>query len=748
MALDDGFSKVKKTGLEPFVKMVEGGDRNFFKAKEFIELFDVVFKMCIQREPYNWSAGLYEKYSNELLQYCLDTAKPKLDTAKNSFDHTALLKEWRLRWSNFKTVLKGFSKIFMYLDKFYTQNADRLATKLQGYKIYKENVFDTFVGPVRNAILNCITKERNGEEQDRNLLKECVEVFVEMGQNYQDKGIKIYQIELEKYLLDHIADHYRRSANTWMSQDECPAYLAKAERILSEEKGRVESYLHRTTLDSFLKECYARVLKAHQNDLLRKNTGLVYMLSQNLNDDLTRMYRLYSKYTDDLEPIAGIFQEHIAALGSDMVDKVFVAGDKGDKKAEEKKDEKKAEAKGTDHDLVKNLIELHARFGDMVKGSFQNNAIFQKALKKAFEVFVNKDTRLSKLLAVFAHEVLKKNSTIAGRDLEKTLDNVVFLFGYITDKDVFEFDYETFLADRLLMGTSESEHREKAMIAKLKIECGYQWTNKLETMFKDVQQSKLTVETFKKDIYDPDRNEDLSFHVNVCTKGIWPSTPAPAAIMPSELKTVTSKFRNYYCNKHNNHKLDWRLDMGQAEVQITFAPGMTRTFVCTTYMMLVLLLFNNNKVLTAKKVAEIIGVPLAECENHILSLVHPKVGVLLKLPMTATLEEDHKLKLNDKFNSKLLKTFVNLIPSRTRAVGVSQEKVNQTRQHIIDAAIVRIMKSRNHLKHNDLIAEVVSQLKARFVPAANVLRQRIETMIELEYMKRDPNDRSSYIYLA
>jgi len=61
----------------------------------------------------------------------------------------------------------------------------------------------------------------------------------------------------------------------------------------------------------------------------------------------------------------------------------------------------------------------------------------QKALKKAFEDFINRDNRVSKLLAKFVNDCLKKGSKINVRDLEATLDNVVFLYGYISEKDVF-----------------------------------------------------------------------------------------------------------------------------------------------------------------------------------------------------------------------------------------------------------------------------------------------------------------------
>jgi cullin 4 len=65
---------------------------------------------------------------------------------------------------------------------------------------------------------------------------------------------------------------------------------------------------------------------------------------------------------------------------------------------------------------------------------------------------------------------------------------------------------------------------------------------------------------------------------------------------------------------------------------------------------------------------------------------------------------------------------------------------------LIDAAIVRIMKSRKTLGHRDLVGEVLNQLK---FPAAGVdIKKRIESLIEREYLERTEGDRSRYNYLA
>ncbi len=58
------------------------------------------------------------------------------------------------------------------------------------------------------------------------------------------------------------------------------------------------------------------------------------------------------------------------------------------------------------------------------------------------------------------------------------------------------------------------------------------------------------------------------------------------------------------------------------------------------------------------------------------------------------------------------------------------------------------MKSRKTLDHNNLIAEVTRQLSARFVPNPNVIKKRIESLIEREFLERAPSDIRLYNYVA
>lgn len=76
----------------------------------------------------------------------------------------------------------------------------------------------------------------------------------------------------------------------------------------------------------------------------------------------------------------------------------------------------------------------------------------------------------------------------------------------------------------------------------------------------------------------------------------------------------------------------------------------------------------------------------------------------------------------------------------------TNEMVMQDRQHQIDAAIVRVMKTRKTLAHKLLMNELMTQL--RFPVSATDLKKRVESLIDREYIERDPSDAQIYNYLA
>lgn len=135
-------------------------------------------------------------------------------------------------------------------------------------------------------------------------------------------------------------------------------------------------------------------------------------------------------------------------------------------------------------------------------------------------------------------------------------------------------------------------------------------------------------------------------------------------------------------------------------------------------------------------------------------MVHGKAAnrVLRKDPPKGEIKKVDKLYVNDSFQSKLHKVKILSVTAKQGETEPEQKetrnKVDEDRRHEIEAAIVRIMKSRKTLQHNNLVSEVIEQLKARFSPTPPVIKKRIEALIEREYLTRDNVDRKLYKYVA
>lgn len=73
-------------------------------------------------------------------------------------------------------------------------------------------------------------------------------------------------------------------------------------------------------------------------------------------------------------------------------------------------------------------------------------------------------------------------------------------------------------------------------------------------------------------------------------------------------------------------------------------------------------------------------------------------------------------------------------------------RVIQDRKYLVDAAIVRTMKARRRITHPELTQEVIRIL--RFPLDIEMMRSRIVSLIENDYMENDETDARFYLYVA
>ncbi|KAI8433183.1 hypothetical protein MSG28_015275 [Choristoneura fumiferana] len=82
------------------------------------------------------------------------------------------------------------------------------------------------------------------------------------------------------------------------------------------------------------------------------------------------------------------------------------------------------------------------------------------------------------------------------------------------------------------------------------------------------------------------------------------------------------------------------------------------------------------------------------------------------------------------------------------ADGEQPAHCDDDRKMYLQAALVRIMKQRKVLRHNELIQEVVSQARGSFAPSVAMIKKCIEALIDKQYLERAPGRLDTYSYLA
>ena len=578
-------------------------------------------------------------------------------------------------------------------------------------------------------ILSLIYRERTGEVINRGLLKSITQMLIDLGVNSRS----VYEDDFEKSFLETSSNFYRVESQEFIASNSCADYMKKAETRIKEELDRVAHYLDGST-EVKIKEVVERELIAtHLKTLIEmEHSGIISMLRDDKIEDLKRMYNLFGRVSNGHSIMREFMSNYIKETGKAIL-----------------MDEEKQKEHLT---LIQTILDIKDKYDKLLLQAFQNDKLFLQSLNQSFEFFINLNPKSPEYISLFIDEKLKKGlKGVTDEEVDSILDKVMMLFRFIQEKDVFEKYYKQHLAKRLLLGRSVSDDAERNMISKLKTECGYQFTSKLEGMFTDMKLSTDTMEGFKTHLKNLEGNAlgGIDLSVYVLTTGFWPTQSTAKCNLPAEILKCCEIFKKYYLSNHNGRRLTWQTNMGSADLKALFGAKRHELNV-STYQMVILLLFNDRNELSFKEMRESTGIPIPDLKRSLLSLTQVKAKILNKEPNNKKIEESDIFQYNSKFKSKLYRVKVmTVVQKETEAESKeTREKVDEDRKHQIEAAIVRIMKSRKTMEHSQLIAEVTKQLQSRFMPNPMLVKKRIESLIEREYLERSKQDRKVYNYLA
>lgn len=659
--------------------------------------------------------------------------------------------------------------------------------------LFRDQILRTPVRPdqpdllevVTRIILDQVSMDRDGEAIDNYLIKSVVymlEGLYETDQEVEEE--KLYLRVFEEQFIEQSRQFYQQEGERLLKESDAGTYCHHAKRRIDEEADRCRSTLSESTAPKIQAVVEDELIKHKMKGLIEMDSGVSYMVDNDKFNELHLVFDLEARVDQSKPELTRALQQIVADMGAKINDAAIAASqstappaaDEGEGDGEKSKGSSvKQINQQTQAALswVQDILELKDRFDKIWDVSFSKDQAIHTALTRSMSDNINSFSRGSEYISLFIDENMKKGiKDKSDKEIDDTLEKAIILLRYLQDKDMFETYYKKHLCKRLLLKKSQSEDVEKQMIARMKMELGNSFTLKLEAMFKDMSLSRDLTNAYKEHVAGlGDRDtKRVELGVNILTSMTWPleafrssseDDPENKAqvIFPPALERIKVGFERFYSEKHSGRKLTWQTSMGDCDIKARFPKSSkVHEISCSTYAALILMLFNdlpNGQTLSVEDIQGRTNIPMSALTRNLQSLaVAPKTRLLVKKPMSREVNPKDRFSFNEDYAPRAIKFKVGVVSSGNKVEGDKERKEtekrnNDSRAFVIEAAIVRIMKSRKTLAHAQLLSEAVGVLNSQFKPDVNMIKKRIESLIERDYLERiEDAPVPSYKYLA
>nr|XP_023030430.1 cullin-2 [Leptinotarsa decemlineata] len=707
--------------------------------------FSDVYSICVAH-PEPMADRLYA----ETKQYLIDHVARLLNKVQEEGEQN-LVKNYFLYWSQYSVGSQYLHSLYLYLNQqhiktqklsdaeiIYGSSDSTGGEQMEIGELALEVWQSGMIAPLGQRLVKLLLEaiDQDRAQQPPSIPIEAVRgtilSFVEM-QGYRKKGqLQLYQELFEGPFLDASGEHFKRDAEGLLQERNVSLYMEKVKAKIEEELFRARRFLHHSSLPKVSNRCETHMVAEHLQFLYSE---CMNMVQGERRKDLSNMYDLLKSVQNAMIVLVDTVLDHIKTQGLVAIGNL--------------------QGENIHINFVENLLAVYKKYKQLIQDVFKSDQNFMGALDKACNSVINhrpnqgrSSCRSPELLAKYCDTLLKKSSKgISETEVDEKLAESIIIFKYIDDKDVFQKFYSRMLAKRLIHQQTQSMDAEEAMINRLKQACGYEFTSKLHRMFTDMSVSTDLNNKFGSILKQDNIDLGINFSIYVLQAGAWPLGQAivTSFSLPQQLEKSVQMFESFYHNRFNGRKLTWLHHLCQAELKLGH---LKKSYVVTvqTFQMAILLLFENTDSLTCKDIKETLQLNNEHFHRHIVSLIDSK----LLLADSEELSSEVTLRLNMDYSNKRTKFRITAAIQKETPHEVEQtlNSVEEDRKMYLQAAIVRIMKSRKVLKHNLLIQEVYSQSKVSFAPSIQLIKKCIESLIDKQYIERTPHSSEEYSYVA
>ena len=725
----------------------------------FEELYRCAYNMVLHK----FGSYLYQNVQETISRHLEEVGK-----VVESKSGEAFLQVLVTSWSDYTRSMQNIRDILMYMNKTFVKQHNRTPVHELGLQLWNKHLLERPLvqSMLKQVVLEAVLKFRKGDRTENKSISQVTKMCMDIGKD-------VYQKLVEEPIQEDTEAFYGTVSQTAIATHDCSSYLNLVQSTLEEEAKVVALYLFDSSKLKVVSKVEQEMIGKQVETLIEmEGSGLLHQISQRQFDKLALMYSVLKRSPNGHPAMIERLRVHLLETGEKIIQL------KKTKTKMKMKMQMQTPATTTSAtsatttttadtiQVVQQLIAERGMYDEIISRSFHGDKAFANAIQLCFEKVLNSNPATPEYLSVFLDNTLRKD--LKGKtdeEAEVVIDRVMTLFRYLYEKDVFEKYYKQLLAKRLLTssGRLSLEEHEKLVILKLKTECGYQFTSKLESMFNDIRTSQDIMQNFNSNTNSSSGGgHKIDMNVQVLTMGSWPTQQSVQCEIPSELQACCAQFEEFYLKTHSGRKLSWQTNMGYGEVRAIFADNKKHELCMSTVQMCVLMLFSEVDRLSYMEVRRAMGegFPEPDLKRTLQSLACVKgKNVLTKVPAGREVGENDAFCYNANFKSKLYRVKIGTISSSSSssgnesgASGVTPSeiklKIDEDRKPQIEAAIVRIMKSRRVLGHNLLVSEVTQMLSGRFIPEMGMIKMRIESLIEREFLERDEGDRKVYKYIA